>query len=96
MRSWLIVLMCACATVTIAAEDTSSSAAAATAPIVAKGKMLMGASGSHLGVVNRVTADGNPQIIIDGKLVTIPASTLSTVDGKLTTSLSKSEVLALH
>jgi hypothetical protein len=35
-------------------------------------------------------------MIIDGKLVTVPASTLSSVDGKLTTSLSKSQVLALN
>jgi hypothetical protein len=53
-------------------------------------------NGSRLGAVYRVGADGSAQIIIDGKLVTIPASTLSNVDGKLTTSLSKSEVLALR
>lgn len=57
--------------------------------------MLVSANGARLGTVNRVAADGSPQIIIDGKLVTVPAATLSTVNGKLTTSLSKSEVLAL-
>jgi hypothetical protein len=32
----------------------------------------------------------------DGKLVNVPANTLSIADGKLTTSLTKSEVLALR
>jgi hypothetical protein len=45
--------------------------------------------------VYRVTGDGSAQLIVDGKLVTVPASTLSVVDGKLTTSLSKSEVRKL-
>jgi hypothetical protein len=49
-----------------------------------------------LGSVYKVGADGSAQIIIDGKMVTIPASTLANVDGKLTTSLTKSEVLALR
>jgi hypothetical protein len=46
--------------------------------------------------VYRVGADGSAQIIIEGKLVSIPVGTLSTANGRLMTSLSKSEVLALH
>jgi len=57
--------------------------------------MLVASNGSRLGIVYRVGPDGSAQIIIDGKLVSVPASTLSNVGGKLTTSLSKSEVLAL-
>jgi hypothetical protein len=95
MRSWVIVLMCAFATVTVAAEEPSSPAAA-TAAVAAKGKMLVGSDGGRLGSVYRVSADGSAQIIIDGKLVTVPASTLSMANGKLTTSLTKSEVLAPH
>jgi hypothetical protein len=91
MRSWFLVLMCAFATVTFAAQESTSSAAVAT-----KGKMLIGADGGRLGPVYRVIADGSAQIIFDGKLITIPASTLSTVDGKLTTSLTKSQVIALQ
>jgi hypothetical protein len=49
-----------------------------------------------LGVVYRVAADGSPQIMFDGKLVTIPASTLSSSNGKLITSLTKSAVSELH
>jgi phosphohistidine swiveling domain-containing protein len=58
--------------------------------------MLVASNGTRLGAVYRVGVDGAAQVIMDGKLVTIPASTLSAVDGKLTTSLSKNEVLALH
>jgi hypothetical protein len=58
--------------------------------------MLISANGTRLGQVYRVGADGSAQIIIDGKMVTVPAATLSMSTGKLTTSLTKSEVLALH
>ena len=59
-------------------------------------KMLVAANGARLGAVYRVGPDGSAQIIIDGKLVTVPANTISIADGKLTTSLTKSEVIALH
>jgi hypothetical protein len=57
---------------------------------------LVAANGSRLATVYRVNADGSAQIIIDGKLVTVPATTLSMSGGRLTTSLTKSQVLALH
>ena len=94
-RSLFIVLMCAFATATLVPQEPSTTRAETTAAVAAKGQMLVSANGARLGTVSRVTADGSPQIIIDGKLVTVPAATLSTVNGKLTTSLSKSEVLAL-
>jgi hypothetical protein len=87
---WSAGLLCLLATVTAAAQDTSSAA------VAEKGKMLVASNGARLGNVYRVGPDGSAQIIIDGKLVTVPATTLSSVDGKLTTSLSKSEVIALH
>ena len=49
-----------------------------------------------LGAVYRVGQDGSVQMIIDGHMVTVPAATLSSVDGRLTTRLTKSEILALH
>jgi hypothetical protein len=58
--------------------------------------MLLAANGARLAPVYRVGADGAAQIIIEGKMVTVPANTLSMAGGKLTTSLTKSEVLALH
>jgi hypothetical protein len=92
-KSWFIALLCAFAAVTAAAQDPSSVTAASTG---SKGQMLVAANGARLGPVYRIRADGSAQIFIDGKLVSIPVATLSTANGKLTTSLSKSEVLALN
>ena len=91
--SWLVALTCALVTLTAAAQGASSETAAAVAE---KGKMLVASNGARLGPVYRIGADGSAQIFIDGKLVSIPVATLSTANGKLTTSLSKSEVLALN
>jgi hypothetical protein len=91
-KSWLVIVMCA-VVLPAAAQGTSAESAA---PVAEKGKMLVAANGARLGAVYRVGADGAAQIIIDGKMVTVPANTLSNANGKLTTSLSKSEVLALH
>ncbi len=94
-KSGFIALLFAFAAVTAAAQSQSSPEAATIAVAGSKGKMLVAANGARLGPVYRVGADGSAQIFIDGKLVSIPVATLSTADGKLTTSLSKSEVLAL-
>jgi hypothetical protein len=75
-----------------AASDSSTVRSEAGAPVqVAPGKMIYSGT-ARLGSVYRVNGDGNPQVVLDGKLVTIPASTLSNVDGKLTTSLSKKDI----
>jgi hypothetical protein len=58
--------------------------------------MLVAANGARLAPVYRVGADGAAQIILEGKMVTVPAATLSMAGGRLTTSLTKNEVLALH
>lgn len=63
---------------------------------IAAGKMLLAANGARLGAIYRVTDDGSAQLIVDGKMVTVPAATLSVVDGKLTTSLSKSDLRKLR
>jgi hypothetical protein len=75
-----------------AADDSSTVRSEAAAPVqVSAGKMLY--SGAYrLAPIYRVTADGNPQVILDGKLVTIPASTLTDVGGKVTTSLTKKDI----
>lgn len=89
---WIPVLAFALISFSAAAADQ----AAKSASVASKGQTLVAANGSRLGQVYRVGSDGAVQMIIDGKLITVPASTLSSVDGKLTTSLSKSEVLALN
>jgi hypothetical protein len=88
-KSWLVFVMCA-VVLPVAAQEAASSS------VAEKGKMLVAANGARLGAVYRVGPDGSAQIIIDGKMVAVPANTLSNVNGKLTTSLTKSEVLALH
>lgn len=97
-KSWLAMVMCAfiLPAAAQAAPDAPAASATSAAPVAEKGKMLVAANGARLGAVYRVGPDGSAQIIIDGKLVTVPANTISIADGKLTTSLTKSEVIALH
>jgi hypothetical protein len=106
-RSSVILSLCALVTLSgsafaddafnVASSPSSLSSEGAAAPVsAAKGSMLISANGSRLAQVYRVGADGAVQIIIDGKMVTVPAASLSMAGGKLTTSLTKSEVLALH
>jgi hypothetical protein len=92
-NSWFPALTCA---LVFAAAGLASASDDATSTIAAKGKVLVAANGARLGPVYRVGADGAVQMIIGGKLVTVPASTLSSIDGRLVTSLSKSEILALQ
>jgi len=92
-RSSVFVSLCALVTLS-GALCAVSSEALADGPV--KGSMLIAANGARLAPVYRVGPDGSAQIILEGKLVTVPATTLSVTDGKLTTSLTKNEVLALH
>ena len=91
-KSWLGLVMCAFVLPAVAQAPADAAAASA----VEKGKMLVTANGSRLGVIYRVGPDGSAQVIIDGRMVAVPANTISAADGKLTTSLTKSQVLALH
>ena len=59
---------------------------------VERGAKLYSSAGNRIGSVYRVTAEGNPQVILNGRIVTVPASSLTDVNGKLTTSLSKREL----
>lgn len=76
------------------ASQSVHAAAEAAAPVnVTAGKTLFGANGNRIAAVYRVDSQGRVQVILDGKLVTVPASTLSEVNGKVTTSMTKSELL---
>lgn len=72
------------------AAFAAESGTAAASPAV--GKMLYSAGGKKLAAVYKIAANGAPQVLIDGKLVTVPASTLSEVNGKVETSLTKKEL----
>jgi hypothetical protein len=77
-----------------AAETSQSVQAAAEASPVAvnAGKMIYGPNGQRIAPAYRVTSEGTVQVILNGKLVNIPASTLSDANGKVTTSLTKKEL----
>lgn len=77
------------------AQDAGAAKGAATAPISVKaGKALYAAGGKRLGAVYRVRADGAPQLIVDGKLVTVPVSTLTLNGGKVITSMTTAQLLS--
>ena len=92
-KTTAVILLSLMAATPIAAQ---TAAATQRAPIATEGKMLRDARGGRLAPVDRVDADGSAEIIIDGRVVTVPASTLSIVNGELTTSLKKDQVLALQ
>jgi hypothetical protein len=56
------------------------------------GKMLYGPDGQRIAAIYRASANGDAQLILNSRLVTIPAATLSLANGKLATSLTKSEI----
>ena len=58
------------------------------------GQMLYSAAGYRIAPIYRVNAEGNPQVILNGRLVTVPASTITNASGKVTTSLTKKEISA--
>ena len=67
-------------------------AVAAPAAAVVVGTMLYGPDGHRIASIYRVAANGDAQIILDGRLLTVPAATLSTASGKVATSLTKTEI----
>ena len=78
----------------ISAASASDTAATATAATPVVGKMLYGADGKKLAAIYRLDASGAPQVLLEGKLVTIPASSLTEVDGHIATSLTKKDIFA--
>jgi hypothetical protein len=70
--------------------------AAPAAPKLTAGKMLYATDGYRIASIYRVTADGNPQVILDGKLITVPASTITEANGKVTTSLTKKQIASAN
>lgn len=71
-----------------AAQDTAVVNAAEFA-----GKTIYGPKGERIAPIYKVTAAGVPQVIINGQIRSVPASSLSVAEGKLTTSLTKKELV---
>ncbi len=83
--------------VAVHAAETSQTVSAgveASAPAanVVAGKTLYSVTGQRIAAIYRVTKTGQVQVIFDGKMVAIPASTISEVGGKLVTSLTKASL----
>lgn len=60
-----------------------------------EGALLYSEDGRRLGTVYKVGEDGSVKLIFNNKVVLIPASSLSEAKGKLTTTLTKTDVYGL-
>lgn len=83
------------------AAESSQTVRAATdasaAPVaVSVGRMIYGGNGQRIAPAYRVTSEGTVQVILNGKLVNIPASSLSEANGKVATTLTKAELSRLR
>ena len=79
----------------LAATALTLTAPAAFAADAERNDRLFDASGASVAKVNRVTENGDLLVIYKGKVRRIDASTLSNNDGKLMTSLTKTEIRRL-
>ncbi|WP_373489767.1 hypothetical protein [Parasphingorhabdus sp.] len=79
----------------LAATALSFTVPAAAAAEVERNERLYDATGSSVAKVNRVTDAGDVLVIYKGKVRRIEASTLSNSDGKLVTTLTKTEIRRL-
>ncbi|WP_310531995.1 hypothetical protein [Novosphingobium sp.] len=60
---------------------------------ITAGKSLYSAKGNRIAAIYRVTQAGAVQVILEGKLITVPTDTLSQDNGKVVTTLTKAELL---
>ncbi|WP_339691827.1 hypothetical protein [uncultured Parasphingorhabdus sp.] len=79
----------------LAATALSFTVPAASAAEAERNDRLYDATGSSVAKVNRVTDAGDILVIYKGKVRRIEASTLSNNEGKLMTSLTKTEIRRL-
>ena len=93
-KSLVGMLLCGLVSLPVIAQEGSSVQPDNSAVSPVKGRMLVAVNGARLGLVCRVTPDGSVQVIVDGKMTTIPRSTLSMANGELTTSLTKNDVIS--
>ncbi|WP_174274204.1 hypothetical protein [Sphingomonas bacterium] len=82
MRRLLLISLLAVAAPAFAANE----------PVAHRGDMLRDSNNARLGSIASVRSDGSVGLILNSRMVIVPASSLSVVDGKLTTKLSKTEI----
>jgi hypothetical protein len=92
MRSLLLAAVLVTAAVPAMAEVSQPTAAETSERVASKGMMLRDANNQRLAPISAVKEDGSVGIILASRFVVVPASTLSLVDGKLTTKLTKAEL----
>lgn len=92
----LILSGLAVAPAAFAAETTQpvqAVADAVSAPEIRKGQMIYTNTGRRLANIYRVTPEGDAQIIIQSRMVTVPTAILSEADGKLVADVATSREL---
>ena len=57
-----------------------------------RGQVLRDAKNVRVGTIDSVAADGTVGLVVDAAYVRVPASTISMVDGKLVTKMTKREI----
>ena len=57
------------------------------------GRAIYSADGKKLGAVYKVAKDGAPQVIISGKLVTVPAASVSLSGERIVTTLTRKDIM---
>jgi hypothetical protein len=93
MRSLMYFAAFATLTVPAVAQPSVSAEASSVQPVAAKrGATIFDKTATRLGTVLAVRDNGAVVINFRSARVTVPAETLSIVDGKLMTSLTKAEV----
>ena len=57
------------------------------------GKLLFDADGKKLAAIYKLDPKGSPQLLLDGKMVTVPLATMKKVEDKFATSLTKRDLM---
>jgi len=91
MRSILLISAFALCLSSIAVHAQDGAATETRAPRV--GEVVRDSKARVLGRVHKVQPDGTTLVIVGGRVVPLPASTLSFNGDKLTTTLTKGEAL---
>lgn len=92
-NAFALLMFAAATTVSVLPTVASAQETAVATPAIAPGKMVFAANNQRLGAVYRVSGD-SVQVIIDGKMISLPAATVSAADnGKYVTTLTKAEVM---
>lgn len=93
MRGFLLLAAIAATAYPVSAQTVANAPAAIAKPVVAKrGATIFDNGATRIGTVLAVRDSGAVVINYRSARITVPAETLSIVDGKLTTSLSRAEV----